>query len=477
MLPFQKTSIYQKFLNISYRVFKVFIQNSGAIQKKTEETIIELMSDIATGLIQQSMDKKIPGIKQNIMQLLTILDIAKMTEKQIKNKNEISQIQNMLTSFSSEIEDFPKRQKCILILSAIYGSAHLSASNSIKQALEELYGYDFRIEIVDFLEILNATFNKSSHYFYEGSIRHMPSLWQFLFTSTDKKWQVKLLNMLHYPFAANKLTKFFQEKNPSLIISTFPVWDYIAIQIWKKHNPEAKFISVVTDSISIHSSWATADSDYHIVANKETALSLQKLGVKTDKIKILGFPVNLRFLEKIDRKKCLSAIGLDPKLYTIIFLPTHETIGKTSKTMKELLKGTRDYNLIVIAGRNTKLIPKLKKYANHKNVHTIGWTDELPNLINSADLVITKAGGATVMECIASKKPMLINHIIPGHETGNAEFIKKYDLGLILDENSTSIRKSIEYIRKHQKEYLKRFEEVAKPKAALDIAKFIRGCL
>ena len=477
MLTFQKTAIYKKFLGISYKFFKILTNHSPVLQKKTDVLVTEIMSGITAGLAQQEMDKQIPPIKQNIMQLVGILDLAGMIKKQKKNENEISKIQQELISFSEEVENFPVKQKRILILSAIYGSAHLSVSKAIKQAIEELYGYDFKIEIVDFLEILNATFNKSSHYFYEGSIRHMPSLWQFFFTSTDKKWQVKLLNMLHYPFVANKLTKFFREKNPSLIISTFPVWDYIAIQIWKKYNPKAKFISVVTDSISIHSSWATADSDYHIVANKETAGSLKKLGVKDDKIKVLGFPINLNFLKKTDRKKCLKSIGLNPKLYTIIFLPTHETLLKTNKTMKELLREPRDYNLIVIAGRNAKLIPKLNKYSGLKNVHTIGWTDNLPSLIHSADLVITKAGGAILMECITAKKPMLINHFIPGHEKGNAALIKKYKLGIIMDEEKPSTRKAIAQIRSHQKEYIKRLEKLANPGAALDIARFIKNII
>jgi len=479
MLPFQKTHLYKKFLGEMDKFLKAFKKNKNAtLRDKVEEEVLNLSGNIAKGLNREDEDEQRSFFNlagENIYSILALIDIAEKTYDM--EKAEAEALTTIIQQVRKDLANFRKAQKRIIILSAIYGQGHMSAAKAIKQGLEELYGYDYHIEIVDFFGILSAAFNRTGLKFYEGATKHMPSFYRLFFEGTDTKWQVKLLNLINYPFSAAKLTKFFKEKNPDLIISTFPIWDYIAMQIWKKHKPEAKFISIVTDSISIHSVWATAETDYHIVANEDTAISLKKLGVKNDKIEILGFPVRLDFLEKTNRESFLSQYGLDPGKYTILFLPTATNINKTIKTLKELIEEPMDYNLVVVAGRNTQLKPKLEKFAGHPNLRIFGWTDQLPDFLKSCDLVITKAGGATVMECIAAQKPMVLIHIIPGQEMGNAEFIRLHHLGIIPDSINMTIRESISYIRQNQSTFLNNLKKVSNPYAALHVAKFIHSVI
>jgi processive 1,2-diacylglycerol beta-glucosyltransferase len=59
-------------------------------------------------------------------------------------------------------------------------------------------------------------------------------------------------------------------------------------------------------------------------------------------------------------------------------------------------------------------------------VKVLGWTNQMPELMMSHHLVISKAGGATVQEAIAARCPMIVNQVIPGQEEGNAELIWRY---------------------------------------------------
>jgi processive 1,2-diacylglycerol beta-glucosyltransferase len=111
-----------------------------------------------------------------------------------------------------------------------------------------------------------------------------------------------------------------------------------------------------------------------------------------------------------------------------------------------------------------------------KNVAVLGWTTNVPDLILSSDIVITKAGGATVMECIAAKKPMIITQVIPGQEEGNAKLIKKHNLGVILEKGRkgiTNLPEHIKDIRKNYNKFQSALEEQSKPEAALQIARLI----
>lgn len=364
--------------------------------------------------------------------------------------------------------------KNIIILSAEMGQGHMSAAKAVKEGIERLYGDRYNVEIIDFMAFLSKRIHRVSKKTYERVAQSAPILCDLVFKTWDRKWQMKLLNKLNYPIAYRKLKKFFHEKQPDLIISTFPVWDHLAREAFRKYNKNLKFISVITDSINIHNAWTLADMDYQIVANKETANAVKKLGVKENKIKTLGFPVRLDFLEpKNNRDEFLKEHSLDPNKFTILFLPVSQRHRKNIKILQELTKNESDCNIIVISGRDRKIKEKLEGYKFPKNVKLLGWTDHMADYIKASDVVITKAGGATVMECIAAKKPLIITAMIARHESGNAEVVKSYRLGIMAYSRDANIPECIDQIRKFYPRYQKNLAKISNPAAALKIAKFV----
>ena len=363
----------------------------------------------------------------------------------------------------------PKPKK-VLILSCHMGQGHMSAAKAIKAGVEQLYKKELSAEIVDLVEILSPLVNRVAQKTYDRLARG--PLFKILFKTMDKKWRMKLLNRLNYRFALKKIDKLFTEKKPDIVISTWPVWDYIVLKILKKQQLKCKFISIITDSIMVHNAWVIADADYHIVPNTDTAESAHALGVKSKKIKTLGFPVRLDFLKKTDRQSFLKKLKLNPKNFTVLFLPTVQKTSKNLTIMKELLKA-KDRNIIIITGRDKKITPKFARYKNRKNIKIMGWTDQMPDFIKSADIVITKAGGATVMECIAAQKPIIITSTIARHEAGNAELIKRYKVGIIAKSRRPKLDQNILTIQKNYSKFRKNLKKIANPGAALKIAEFI----
>lgn len=476
MFPFQQTSIYQQSLEVINAILKAFENETGsAIKKKIEEEALVLTSTLAKGLEAGEEIKKehFKATAESMLGLLSHLDIAKNLSSVEKQK--INELKQKLFELNYAISHFEKNRKKILILSCNMGKAHMSASNAIAEALLRLYGYDHSVEVIDFMEFMNSGMSKISQKTYEGSVKFMPALYKMFFESTDKKWPIKFLNQVNYPFVLSKLKKFFEEKQPDIIVSTFPLWDYVTNEIWKKYNKNAKFMSIITDSTSIHKFWLVADVDYRIVCNKDTAYVLEKFGADPKTIKVLGFPVRLDFMEKPDREIFLRRYHLDPRKKTLLFLPTAQSNSVNVKIMKKLLTKTDSFNIFVIAGRDPKIKPKLEKMAHGSSIKIFGWTDEMPAFIKAADIVITKAGGATVMECIAAEKPMIITSVIPGQEQGNAELVMDYDLGVVLDKNKMDLEAGIEKVVKNYHRFQGNIKKQSVPDAALKIAEFING--
>lgn len=475
VLPFQKTTVYKEALNAIREMTEFFPRNGNpAFRDKIESEALNLTTTLAKALNEYEPATRKTALNKSVLStetLISILDTAK--NMRVAEDSQISTIATRLYDLRTKITGFNDKRKKILILYSQIGQGHISAAKALHEGITHLYGLDVEVEAVDFMEFMSSVLTKVTQRTYDGSTKFLPVLCKLFFEGTDSKWPIKLLNKANYPFAITKLKKFFDEKKPDIIVSTFPLWDYMTAEIWKKNRKNAKFISIVTDSITIHNGWVVADTDYHIVANEDTALVLKGLGVKDEKIKILGFPVRLDFTGEFDRRGFLEELGLNPDLFTILFLPAAQNPRRNIKIMKELVQNHADKNVIVITGRDPKIKPKIEKLGQSPNLKVIGWTDEMPKFIRAADVVVTKAGGATVMECIAAKKPLVITFIIPGQEQGNAELIKRYGLGIIAPSADMSISESIKYIKDNHETFAKQLEKASNPQAALKIAEFV----
>src|SRR4029077_12754530 len=98
-----------------------------------------------------------------------------------------------------------------------------------------------------------------------------------------------------------------------------------------------------------------------------------------------------------------------------------------------------DIQLTVTVGRNERLWRAIERAASDHKIDIYGWTDEMPRLLCESDLLIGKAGGATVQETIAARCPMIINHVVSGQEEGNAQLIVETKSGAIARSNDEVI--------------------------------------
>jgi processive 1,2-diacylglycerol beta-glucosyltransferase len=96
-------------------------------------------------------------------------------------------------------------------------------------------------------------------------------------------------------------------------------------------------------------------------------------------------------------------------------------------TARRLLAET-DWELTFAVGsRRTPAPQRLEQLAAGRRIRTtiLGWTDEVPRLLMTHHVVISKAGGATTQEAIAARCPMLVNQVVPGQEEGNYELLRR----------------------------------------------------
>jgi processive 1,2-diacylglycerol beta-glucosyltransferase len=320
----------------------------------------------------------------------------------------------------------------ILILSASFGHGHAAAAQGVYEHLSLKMGQTARIEIIDFMEFCNKFINQAIKKSYFTSIKFIPQVYQSLFKGTDKKWQAKLINILSYPFIYKKIQELVAAKTPDLIISTYPVWNYSIRKIWGKIKPNPRLITVITDSTVIHHTWVLEDhSDAYIVTDPQTKTAVEELGINPKKIYPLGFPLRQDFFQKYAKPDLIQKFKLDSQKFTLLYLLNNNASLREYNILKTLNKLTPDWQLIIVIGENKSFAQKLKKIHFNFPIQIINWTDQMAMLMQTADLIVTKAGGSTTAECIQSGIPVLFSQILP-QEQGNAAYVIQAQMGDIL---------------------------------------------
>ena len=384
--------------------------------------------------------------------------------------------------------------KKVLIMSASTGGGHNRAAKAMKDEIEKkcIDGEHITCEIIDSLKLINTTMDKIISSGYEKSAKYTPKAWGGVYKMSDAnivskhEYKGNLFNTL----LASKLKKLLKERKPDLIIGTHP-FPMIALSTLKKKYPYRNafnsffvppLISVLTD-YTAHSTYIQYEIDYYIAGDEYVKEVLISEGVDGDKIKPYGIPVEKSFLEHREKSVVLEELGLAPDKFTVLLMGGSFGAGNIKDTLKELLEIDRDFQIIVITGRNEtlkeKLEKSLEKYTIDKNISILGFTQDMNDILSAVDIIVSKPGGLTTTECLLKELPMIIPYYIPGQEEENMDFLSNCGAALRTSKKFTiSVLLKVLIDNPMRMELLKNnIKSVKKQNTAEDIANLVSNIL
>ena len=173
-----------------------------------------------------------------------------------------------------------------------------------------------------------------------------------------------------------------------------------------------------------------------------------ELGINENKIHVTGIPMSDRFFENFDKEKIYKMFELNPSKKVILFFGGGEFgLGKdrTVQVLEAFIKKLTDFQIVAVAGKNEKMKEAFEELVKNNQaedrVRVLGFTDKVPELMNISCLVVSKPGGLTTTESLASNLPMIIINPIPGQEEENAEYLVNHNTAIWLkkDDNVEEI--------------------------------------
>ncbi len=333
----------------------------------------------------------------------------------------------------------------ILICHASVGSGHKRAAQAIREALEAAYAADKTPVVIKTLDVVDSMEWFLKAVYKDGFMTLVTRDWGSAFVGLmfDKSNHSSpgitvgssgfLQTVLEESFMFNFVETIFNFK-PELIVNThflsLKVLAHMRINISAFNVPQ---VTVVTD-YDVHAFWAVRPCERFFVARDECRHALTQFGIPDSTISVTGMPVVRDFSHNLpSRDVCLDALGLDGSRPVVLMMAGGDDVFETYSSLLTLKVPLQ---IALVCGRYSDKKAKLEAVAvpsRHK-CKLEGFTRKMHYYLQCADVIITKPGGLTTAESLATGTAMAIYNSLPGQEQRNADMILEGGAGFKISD-------------------------------------------
>lgn len=350
----------------------------------------------------------------------------------------------------------------ILILSAPIGSGHRMAASALEEALLRLEN----VEVVqgNVFDFFPSAIGKAFLKFYETVLAVCPWLYALSYRWSNQGggslWMRNQLNGILLRLGKT----FIEEVKPDAVFSTHATPTGI-LSLYKQKYDSSLWLGVVVTDFTVHRWLVCPGVDAYFLADEKLFGQIDSAAGRSETQPALygwGIPVRGRFTEKQEpstiRREVRDRFGWSAGAFVCLLAGG----GGGMLPMEEIVKSLqnekfKDIYVVAVTGHNDGLCKKLEALQkgfsktesdeSTSRLAVLGFTDEMPQLMQAADVVITKAGGVSLAECLECGANILIYHPLPGQEQGNTVFLQQeYGAAAVTD-----LRQLDDYLEREKK--------------------------
>lgn len=355
---------------------------------------------------------------------------------------------DQLTRFKNEARrqlektNYKTAQRRFLFIIADSGGGHRTTANAVKA---ELLSRDpeacvYLMPAVDILNTPQRLFSRGIEEAYNQAIKR-GRYWMepLLFQS------VYLMELpVFHQYIALRNAQIIAEFEPEAVVAFVPATQeitYHALQYLNKAQ-EIPLYTVITDLISMRHNWIIPEQAFSFLPTPEALAYFTARDLPAAKMQVTGLPIHPRFYaqqalspeqRQARRSELQHKYQLDPERFTLLMLMGAN--GSQSIEQYCRLIDTLQLPLQILAccGKSSSLKAHVSRFAQSARtpIHALGFTQEIPELMQVSDLLLTKPGSVSIAESLSQNLPLLIDasSYIMWQEQGNDVYIEHHKLG------------------------------------------------
>lgn len=314
------------------------------------------------------------------------------------------------------------------------GGGHLAPARSVARYLSEHHGGRIEPVLVDGL----AEARPFARYVIEDGYRLLQAKakWYYEFLYATNKFppigyfNVAMANFFIKPYIRKRI---MEERPDQIIIVHFfliaPVY-----QVLKELGLTVPVVTVITDPFTAHPLWFQRKEQRFIVFSERLQQHCLKRGIPQRSISVFPFIIDERFTAPLSREKVMevrSRFGFDPNKKLVLIIGGGDGIPHGRRILNNILSAGLPVETAIVCGKNKELYAEALALKEQFSALTVfGFVDFVYELLNAADIVITKCGASTIMEILMlNKVPVIIDYLWE-QELGNMEFVRDNQLGI-----------------------------------------------
>lgn len=365
--------------------------------------------------------------------------------------------------------------KRILIVMSDTGGGHRAAAEAISAALHQRYGEDaVAIKLVDGFREYSPAPLKYMPELYPWWVNTSKTAWGASYNLSNTRRRARILSRTMYMTAGGGLKRMVREHPADVIVSVHSVLTRPAMQAFLRYEQRPPFVIVVTDLVSTHHFWYEKRAERCLVPTREAYERGLDSGLSPDQLRVTGLPVHPRFVQGLqDRAEARQSLGWDADLPAVLLVGGGEGMGPLYETARAINARRLPCQLTIIAGKNEALRSRLQAQTWNQPTNIYGFRRDMPVLMAATDILVTKAGPATITESTIAGVPMILYDAIPGQETGNIAYVEDNQVG-VYAPNPQQVAASLAAWLDEGPEALAqrsaRAQQLARPNAVFDIA-------
>lgn len=326
-------------------------------------------------------------------------------------------------------------KKRVLLLSEGFGSGHTQAAHALSEGLKQL-NPDISTKVLELGSFLNPVVAPIIISAYRKTVSAQPKVVGLMYRSNYKKPTRGFTKLALHRLFYTQALRLVKQLKPDLIICTHPVPNMIIARL-KRNHIDIPLITVITD-YDAHGSWVNHEVNQYLVSSEIVKERLIEKDVAANNIQVTGIPIHPKFWTKSDISHVRARFKLN-HLPSILIMGGGWGLLHEDSALSYMTKWRETTQLIICVGSNDEMRQNLlaDPIFQHPNIHIIGFTSYINELMDVSDLLVTKPGGMTCTEGFSKALPMLFYEPIPGQEEENCEYFIKLGFGDMLSSNDT----------------------------------------
>ncbi len=313
--------------------------------------------------------------------------------------------------------------KKVLLLSCSTGQGHNSCAQAIKEYFEP---HGVRCDLRDSFDFISKPFAQFVSWGHSFIYRYLPGLfrWGYNYSKTHPAVFHKSSGIYKLLTAgAERLYQHLSNGRFDTVICTHVFSAIMLTHMLKRHPLPVQTAFVATD-YTCHPGMDTVDLQQYFIPNVQLADDFAACGIPRYRITATGIPIRQEFLTQVDEAEARVRLHIGGGSRHLVMMCGSMGCGPMSRMLKQMAPILpKDAEISVICGTNKRLYAKLKhRYKANSKIHIIGYTNQMPLYMDSADLYLTKPGGISITEAAMKKLPMAFVNAVAGCEQYNMNF-------------------------------------------------------